>query len=412
MPRKSKIIVRLAPKSAKQEPTAIGRAIRFVGGAGGKYLGSYLGQPALGGAAGTQIGALVSKWLGFGDYRVSRNSILTNSAGTIPAMHKNNQSIIVRHKEYIGPVTSSINFSTLYEMPLNPGMVGTFPWLSPIAQRFQEYAFKGVVFHYIPASGSAISGTNPALGTVMLQTTYRASDTGPTSKTEMLNEYCASENVPCEAFIHPIECDPRENPFNIHYVRSAPPPTGEPLLSYDLGKTFVAVQGQQANGSYLGDLWVTYEVEFKKPIINSDIVSGSGLLAKFASPTAANPFATLSSLTGDLNLVFANNTITFPPGLSGATTVIMQFAGSLTSLIYVGTTSVTNGDMEAIDTDGNKVMSTQVSAATNPPITGGCFVFRFRKRNPNLAAVLTVSPNWTFTGTITSLNVYISREAE
>jgi len=179
-----------------------------------------------------------------------------------------------------------------------------------LAANFQEYRFRGIVFHYVPSSGNAVSSTNPALGTVMFQTSYRASDTAPTSKLELLNEYWASENVPNEPFCHPIECDPKENPFNIQYVRTGDVPTGDSRLMYDLGVTHVAVQGMQTTGNIVGDVWVTYEVELKKPIISSNATASVNYAAYdlSGSITSANLWGTTHapSTLNTMDLVLAN----------------------------------------------------------------------------------------------------------
>jgi hypothetical protein len=339
----------------KKNITPIGKLIRAAGAAGGSALGGYFGMPALAGAAGGQLGALASKWLGFGDYTVKQNSVLRSSM-SVPSMHSTGQSITVRHKEFVGPIKSSINFTTQYSLPLNPALSGTFPWLSGVADRYQEYAFKGVVFHYIPASGNAISGTSPSLGTVMLQTSYRASDSAPINKIEMLNEYCASEAVPCEPFIHPIECDPRENPFNIHYCRSMSPPSGEPLMSYDLGRTFVATQGQLADGNVLGDLWVTYEVELKKPVVRTDVSSGGYWQASFTPASATNLFnGNPIAEIGTLDMGWTTDNTLILPETGGRNYLITLYFGSSTFSAFDWTKSLTfvNAVVSAVTASGS-----------------------------------------------------------
>jgi hypothetical protein len=243
-------------------------------------------MPTAGGVIGNSLAGALSRWIGAGDYSINNNSIVQKSlkaASSIPLMHVDSQSIVVRHKEYLGEVKSSQGFAVQQSYPLNPGMSTTFPWLSGIAVKFQEYKIRGLVFHYIPTSGSAVSSTNAALGSVMLQTSYRATDALPGSKVEILNEYCSNEVVPCDSMAHPIECDPKENPFNVQYVRSRSVPAGETQLMYDLGITHLAVAGSQsATPVVLGDLWVTYEIELKKPIlasnVTSDISSGNAVI--------------------------------------------------------------------------------------------------------------------------------------
>jgi hypothetical protein len=251
------------------------------------------GQGRIGSSIGHSAGAGLSKWLGFGDYTVSRNTLVTPS-GQIPAMHKNAQSIRVMHKEFLGTIQGSTTFTVQKELTLNPGLVSTFPWLSKLSSSFLQYEIKGMMFHYVPTSGNFVS-SSPALGAVMIQTSYRSNEPAPSSKSEMLNEYWSSESVPSEPFHHAIECDPKENPFQIHYVRGAAPPTGDSPLLYDIGRTFVATEGM-AGTSTVGDLWVTYDIELKKPVVASDISIGTAVYARLHVPTAANP--TTNDLAG------------------------------------------------------------------------------------------------------------------
>lgn len=299
-----------ASGNSPAEVSTLGKLIRQIGSLGGGTLGTYVGAPAAGAAAGNSLGAAISKWLGFGDYTVGTNSIVQKASTGIPMMHKEGQTVVIRHREFIGTVSSSIGFNVQTSYVLNPGDPNTFPWLSTIANSFQEYRFKGVVFHYIPTSGNAISGTSPSLGAVMMQTSYRSNDTAPSSKSELLNEYWSGEAVPSETFAHPIECNPAENPFNVQYVRRTGVPTGDNQLFYDLGVTHVATQGQLQSGNVLGDIWVTYEVELKKPIVASNVTAGVDVFMG----TAVSPTATIADLPGGLTrtsgtLLFRRTTV-------------------------------------------------------------------------------------------------------
>lgn len=304
-----------------------------------------LGAPAAGGMIGTSLAGALSKWLGAGDYNIGTNSVVQRSlkaASSIPSMHSDAQSIVVRHKEYLGEVKSSVNFSVQQSFPLNPGAISTFPWLSGIANRFQEYRIRGAVFHYIPTSGSAVSSTNAALGSVMLQTSYRTTDNPPESKVEMLNEYCSNEVVPCEAMAHPIECDPKENPFNVQYVRTGPVPAGETALMYDLGQTHLAVSGCQTSGFVIGDLWVTYEIELKKPLIASNVTSNvlSCTQVYTTGLTAVAIFGTSTAVTnGPLQATTLLNTITFPKGSQGIFYIFVGIGGNTLSIGFPGITT-------------------------------------------------------------------------
>ncbi len=345
-------------RQQQEEATTAGKLIRAIGGLGGSALGNLIGQAGPGAAIGTSLGAAISKWLGAGDYEVSSNSIVTRTqrgSAAIPMMHKEGQSVVVRHKEYIGEVRGSTGFTTQFALPLNPGMSQTFPWLSTIASRFQEYDFKGVVFHYVPTSGDAVSSTNPALGSVMMQTTYRATDTTPSSKIEMLNEYWSAESVPSDTFVHPIECDPSENIYRTQYVRTGAIPATDTLAMYDLGTTFLSVAGQQTTNNPVGDLWVTYEVVLKKPVlasaVNSPIQSAT---YSFLTPTSTSLFNASNTpiLNGNIPLTASVNTLTFPKGVAGVyqiTAVIACPSGFASGSAWSSPTTFNNCSLLATD---------------------------------------------------------------
>jgi hypothetical protein len=308
------------PKEKKtQEVGAIGQLLRTLGGLAGGTAGAMIGTPIAGSTTGRALGAQLSRWLGSGDYTVNQNSLVQKAANNIPMMHKTDQSVIIRHRELVGTIKGSIDFVLQEKFPINPGMASTFPWLSAIAKNFTEYEFKGLVFHFVTTSGHAISSTNSALGAVILQTDYRATDSQPTSKITMVNEYWANECIPSEDFCHPIECNPKENPFNIHYVRAGPIPAGDTLLMYDMGNTYVATQGMQAVNP-VGDLWVTYEVVLKKPVVSSNVESLPFYTGSFGSSALSTLFTGPNSINNGLdgvNLTLGSNIINFGPGSFG-----------------------------------------------------------------------------------------------
>ena len=305
-------------------------------------------MPAGGASVGSSLGAALSKWLGSGDYTVGTNTIVKKTlkgSDSIPMMHHEGQSIVVRHKEYLGEVYGSINYTVRQSFELNPGNSSTFPWLSGVAAHFQEYKIRGLVFHYVPTSGSAVSATNPALGSVMLQTSYRSNDSAPSNKVELLNEYCSNESVPSEPFAHPVECDPRENPFNVQYVRTGAVPTGDSKLLYDLGVTHLAVSGQQIDEKVVGDLWITYEIELKKPILDSNVTAKTisrSIEFTGGAYTGSNLFSGSRFIRGTLEINASGNTVTFPKGSVGFYMLILRIASSATGFTaFNGGTALT-----------------------------------------------------------------------
>jgi len=395
-------------KEEKKEMTRLGMALRTLGGIGGGTLGAYIGYPEVGAGLGTSLGATLSKWLGSGAYKVRSNTILTPD-GSIPAMHNGGQSVVIRHKEYLGQITGSTTFSVVNSYTLNPGVQTSFPWLSTIAANFQEYKIKGMVFHYVPSSGDAVSSTNPALGTVMIQTSYRATDSAPSSKLEILNEYWASESVPSQPFCHPIECDPRENPFNIQYVRSGVLPSTENRLMYDLGVTHVAVQGQQTTGNPVGDLWVTYEVELKKPVLYSSIsTTDESFIARCTGSVTTSDYWVGTQIklgSMDVTLASTGKAITFPKGSYGTYGIILTINPATTFSACDTSAACTFTNCSA-STDTNTVYEyNQVATSSTIYSFSKCLYVYIAE--PTTQAVVTFGANtWTGTANNSKLSIF------
>lgn len=310
----AKPIVKLSKRAKKrvkkQEISRLGQALRSLGGMGGSAVGGYFGMPTAGLATGTALGAALSRWLGSGDYKLSSNSLI--STPNVPAMHSTSQSVRIRHKEYVMPIKGTADFS-VSTLNINPINSSLFPWLSGLARCYQQYAIRGMVFHYVPTSGVAISGTNPALGSVMLQTSYRAGEPAPANKMEMMNEYWATEGAPSTNFIHPIECDTKEMPFQIHYV-GIPPTLDQTRLMYDWGNTYVATTGMPASGNVVGDLWVTYDIEFKKPEVSTNTDDTNFAYGSSSTATQANIFGGVGWFPNSFTTSNGFRKLTISPG--------------------------------------------------------------------------------------------------
>lgn len=385
-------------KRPEDKVTALGKALRSLGGLGGQMLGGALGNATVGGAAGTAIGAQLSRWLGQGDYAISKNSIIKP---TVPEMHRTGQSVLIRHREYICEVIGSPGFTVQRVLPINPGLEETFPWLSGVAAQFQQYKILGMVYHYVPTSG-AISSSQ-ALGSVMLQTTYRATDSAPSSKVEMMNEYWAVEGVPSTDIVHGLECDPKENPFSVHYVRSAGVGATDNLLMYDLGKTFLATQGQATSGVVLGDLWATYEIELIKPVITDSLGLGTRS-ARFVNNGGSGWIPSTSTFPSPISVPGVNYDamFTMPRVLGCYLVTVVGVAATATSSWVPSVTG--NALTTGITVFNNSWYSAaNISSGSNP-----ICVFAFRIVSTSSLATFRVLPSLSMVTGATSLDVFIT----
>ncbi len=418
--KQTKIVIQAKPakKKTKQKtknttnPTLLGSALRSLGAWGGGALGTYFGNPVVGASAGAGLGAAISRWLGSGDYSVSSNSLVSRfkGSGAIPMMHSSNQSIVVRHREFvcdvISPSTSAYTISQTF--PLNPGLEKTFPWLSTIANNFQEYSFKGVIFHYVPTSGDSVASTNTSLANVMLHTNYRSTDKLPQSKVELLNEYFACDSKASDSFCHPIECNPKENPYQIQYVRTGSVPYGEDSKTYDLGVTTLAISGAPASGVVLGELWVTYEVELKKPkasgFLNDGLSTCNVTSAYTSIPTNTTPLAFFNNPVAkiyDNSLGISvpdGSTITFPSGSAGDYEITVVFSSSASITTFTGAAFAT-ANMTLVPRFNNN--GSESSFFTAVGSSSAIVVFTVRITDPALVATAALTyTTFTYSGAL------------
>lgn len=239
--------------------------------------------------------------------------------------------VVIRHKEYIADIVSQgPAFDVVAFLHLNPGLApeqgGAFPWLSRIAQQFQQYRFDGLTFEYRSTSG--LSAVTQALGEIIVSTDYNSNAPQPLNKQQMVHNIFAITRVPAADFTHPIECAASQTNLNgLLFVRGGPIDPGMNINFYDLGVTTIACQGQTApvggGGITLGEIWVTYQVSLYKPQLASELPSGAP--DTLAQNLAANyQIQYLNAGTPTFNTIFPAPVVVSPDllGLSNPLAVV------------------------------------------------------------------------------------------
>jgi len=275
----------------------------------------------IGGFIGHGLGQVVKAITGFGDYKVDENTLMTGIMN--PPEIKNvmdKGGFIVRHREYVADVLATTAF-TITSYDINPGLINSYPWLSQVAQAFEEYNFRGLVYEFKSMSSDAVlsSATSSALGTVIMATQYNSLYANFPDKKSMENYEYANSSKPSESFMHPVECKKNQTPTTTSYIRVGAVPTNADQRFYDLGNFQIATQGMQANGGVCGELWATFEIELYKPKLLTD--QGQVILTdhyQLSGVTSVAPFGTSSTLViGSLlgtSITVSGTTIQFPVG--------------------------------------------------------------------------------------------------
>ncbi|QMW68786.1 capsid protein [Crucivirus-309] len=274
--------------------------------------GAMFGKP--GASVGNWLGGGVSGILGFGDYAVKKNDLMVLDEGVpVPTFQNMNDGVIVCHREYIGDIGQTVNFTNT-AFPIQPGDATTFPWLHQIASQFEQYEILGMLFQFRSTSSDFGSTANMALGTVIMATEYDSVDASFGSKLEMENAQYSMSGKPSHDILHPVECDPGVvGPMGLKYVRTGPLPSGKDNRLYDHGNFQIATTGMPVGSGTIGELWVTYKIAFYKPQFNHGVDIKSDFFFH-SSADNSNMFGTvpIAVSNSSLGCTISGNTITFP----------------------------------------------------------------------------------------------------
>jgi hypothetical protein len=320
----------------------------FFGGKPGKWLGE-------------QAGSWLGKITGLGDYKVQSNSLLTNNG---PPLFKSQGTTIISHREFLADITGSTDF-VIRDYPINPGTVASFPWLSQVARRYEQYELLGIIYEYRGTSAIAVNSTNTALGQVVLSTMYNSAEPTFTNKREMEAYEFTTSCSPAENSIHPVECKSNRIFASNLYVRDQAVPPDADINTYDHGRFSLATVGMQA-AAVIGELWVSYHVKLIRPKLESTAGSGhlyvtrtevgsTGLI--LSNPTTTVPATGFST---DFTLGNSYFDITVP----GAGEYIIQLGSPVTgAAVWTGGFTITN--LVNIEIDANRPIYAAHGGAEN-----------------------------------------------
>lgn len=157
----------------KSEPSSSTTPIGKAASAAGRFIGDRFGLGSLGEAAGSGL----AKLFGHGDYSLEKNSLVQGNIQGLKFDSNGRRGVRITEREYIGDIRANgslVSGATVFDLasyPINPGMSNSFPWLSSVANQFEEWYPHGIVFEFISTSAE-YNGTSQALGTVITATDY------------------------------------------------------------------------------------------------------------------------------------------------------------------------------------------------------------------------------------------------
>lgn len=386
--------VKRVRKNYKLNYPGVGRMIGSgIGSMGGNLIAPGVGGSiggAIGGSLGNAAQHIVKRISGFGDYHVSRNSLVYNVDAVPEFSNDNERCTMICHREFISDIRSTQSFAS-QTYRINPAIASTFPWLSEIASNYEQYVVQGMVFEFKSTSATAVASTNTTLGTVVMATQYNSLSPVFANKQQMENYEFSQSSVPSQSILHPIECDPTQTQcggvFNMYFPQDA---DGDTRL-YDIGRFTIATVGMQADNAVIGELWVTYKICLLKPRLTSVSDVADFYQLDPATISATNPLGNLANVVpspNNSNFTTLSNTnrVTLSDAFNGVVQVTLTYQLSTNTSILtmpyclagIGCTSVTN-QYTALNTADQSVIP---ASNYNGTQTG------FIKKNPSLSSGL------------------------
>lgn len=218
-------------------------------------------------------------YVGRGSYKPAvRNALLSQSLPEIPIFSSGATNevgaVVVSRREYIrdiyGPVSSDGNHSIPWEnqsFPINPGLEEAFPWLSQIAQNYDEYSIKQLIYTFRSTVTDIGSSTNGQCGTVIMAVDYNAAHAKFDDKQTMMEYTGAMSGKTTQGLKCGVECDPKKLVSSQFFVRNNPVVSTQDVKTYDHGLFQLALANvpDELRNQALGELWVSYTVELRKP---------------------------------------------------------------------------------------------------------------------------------------------------
>jgi len=310
----------IAQRGARQTMGFTGRGM-YMGGKGGYWgrkIGGWFGKADLGDRIGDIGSSIVSQFVPGGSTAMSaaraagrvfsgQGSYTANSlvAGGDPipsfVATPDGASVVISHREYIGDIFAPPSNATFQNsaFSVNPGLERTFPWLSQIAQNYDEYTIRQLMFSY-RSTVSDFAAASGQIGQVLMATQYNAASEPFSDKAAMMQYDASMSTKTSESMIHGVECDPTKlsGPRG-KFVRANPVLVGQDINQYDHGLFNIAVTETPPGyaNQAMGELWVSYTVELRKPkfFVNRGLGISRDVYVCETNTDTAQPFGLTSN---------------------------------------------------------------------------------------------------------------------
>jgi hypothetical protein len=258
------------------------------------------------GPKGAAAGHALSTITGYGDYTVTKNSLMNQTvvgemADQVPVFKNQGADTRVKHCEFVMDlkVPSTGPTYSVTALPIDPTDINTFPWLASVAKKYQKYKVKGMVIGYRSTSTDYNNS-----GVVAIAVNYDPAERAYASMDTILNTKFAVSTKPSNSMLAPVECDPARSPQDGYYMKhtTSYDVTDATIRQTRMGTINVATQGLSLPaGTTIGQLYVSYDIEMLYPYMSEAAVSTtSGISGVVNFSSQAGLDGSLAQAYGDL----------------------------------------------------------------------------------------------------------------
>jgi hypothetical protein len=275
---------------------------------------------------------LSDRFTGMGPMVEAPRAMARQSRGTAPRIQSSRTrgGVHVHHTEWIADLSPGTAAFTSVAYPINPGIGTLFPWLASVASRFDSYRFSNLQFMYEARASS------DTVGTVSIAVNYDASDTAPTSKAQLNSLETRVDTVPWQQAV--IRCMVSELDGTIlkHKVRQGTVPNTD-VKMYDAGNFIVVTSGVTTAPPFLGELWVTYDVDLFSPLLVDPL--GGFIQSGGDMSSITVPFGTAPTVLGALPVSPTSTGLVFNQTFEGVMTIQCEIGTNPGWVLTIGGTA-------------------------------------------------------------------------
>jgi len=227
-------------------------------------------------------------------------------------------STTIAKSEFVTNLSPSSTFQA-NKIILNPGYGTMFPWLSTIAAGWEKFRVKKLTFEYKTAQSTLVPGM------VMFAPEFNVDAPLPSGKQELLEYAYATRGAIWEDFSMTLPSSAVMN-YKDYYIRTGVTPTDS--LLYDPLYLIWATDAVSTDVSYIGELWVHYEIELLYPQrLPLEVLANNSVKSfRFPNPANGTPFQNPPDINyGQLNIVVLDSaTLLFNEAFEGVMVITLQ----------------------------------------------------------------------------------------